>query len=130
MMEPPIAALLGTAVGAVAGLAGPLVGESLQAFRDRTKWRLDNQRDAYVNALQHLANLLNMQNDAQTTEFSAELSRTQASLGTVMIFCSESQRTKLAGALGSLSRVAQDRKGLPEIYDCIVSCARTDFRHR
>lgn len=55
MMEPPIAALLGTVVGGLAGLAGPLLGGSLQASRDKAKWRLDSQRDAYFSVLQHLS---------------------------------------------------------------------------
>lgn len=131
MMEPPIAALLGTAVGAVAGLAGPLVGGSLQAFRDRTKWRLDNQRDAYVNALQHLSNLMNAREQAaDNADFCAELSGAQASLGMVLIFCSERQRTKLIQALDSLSQARSGAQDLTKLYETIVGCARDDFRHR
>ena len=129
MMEPPIAALLGTAVGAVAGLAGPLVGGSLQAFRDRTKWRLDNQRDAYVNALQHLSNLINMRaQDAQPADVLAEVSRAQAALGMILIFCSEAQRARLSAALDALAENDESQE-LAKTYQTIVTCARNDLRH-
>lgn len=133
-MEPPIAALLGATVGGLAGLAGPLVGGSLQAARDKSKWRLDNQRDAYVNALQHLSLALNMRSSSgDANGFSEELSRAQAALGTVLIFCGETQREKLAETLESLGQLIDGTKDAPSIsaiYEAIVGCARRDFHHR
>jgi hypothetical protein len=131
MMEPPIAALLGTAVGALAGLAGPLVGGGLQAARDKTKWRLDNQRDAYMNALTHLSSALDIEPTADPDGFLAELSRAQAALGLALVFCSESQRIMLAKVVDALSRVPKN--SLPEIakiHAAVVNCARSDFHCR
>jgi hypothetical protein len=135
MMEPPIAALLGAALGGLAGIAGPLVGGSLQAARDKAKWRLDCQRDAYVNALQHLSAALNMRASSgpDDADFSAEVSRAQAALGTVLIFCGESQREKLAetlASLGQLSNGSRSPQEVAKIYEAIVHCARNDFHHR
>jgi hypothetical protein len=144
MMEPPIAALLGATVGGLAGLAGPLVGGSLQAARDKAKWRLDNQRDAYVGTLQHLSTALNMrpaQGDAP--DFLAEVTRAQASLAMALVFCSDSQRANLTEAIESLAHFVNgetsgDTSGSPrgsfaeltKIYAGIVACARRDFHHR
>ena len=134
MMEPPIAALLGAAVGSLAGLAGPLVGGTLQAARDKAKWRLDNQRDAYVNALQHLSTALNMRSsDANPAELAAELGQAQAAIGTILIFCSESERQKLIETLESIGQTVDGSKtggDVAKIYETIVDCARRDFRHR
>jgi hypothetical protein len=133
MMEPPIAALLGATVGGLAGLAGPLVGSSIQAVRDKAKWRLDNQRDAYVNALQHLASALNMPADASSADLSAELARAQAALGTVLIFCSESQRAGLTRTLEQLGASIDQPKGdaaIAKLYEAIVESARRDFHHK
>lgn len=144
MTEPPIAALLGATVGGLAGLAGPLVGGSLQAARDKAKWHLDNQRDAYVGALQHLCTALNMRSaQGDAPDLLAELTRAQASLGMVLIFCSESQRTKLTEAIESLAQfidgetsgdASRSVRGsfadLSKIHTAVVACARSDFRHR
>ena len=133
MMEPPIAALLGAAVGSLTGLAGPLVGSSIQAARDKTKWRLDNQRDAYVNALQHLSLALNMPATSEAADVSAELSHAQAALGTVLIFCSESQRARLTETLELLGTTINEEKNnstVAKLYEDIVECARRDFRHK
>lgn len=131
MMEPPIAALLGTAVGAFAGLAGPLVGGSLQAARDKTKWRLDNQRDAYMNALQHLSLALNLHPQDEAENFLAEVSRAQASLGMVLVFCSESQRAKLSEAIDALAAAPKSSVcEIARIHAAVVDCARNDFHRR
>jgi hypothetical protein len=133
MMEPPIAALLGATVGGIAGLAGPLVGSSIQAVRDKSKWRLDNQRDAYVNALQHLASALNMPADTSSGDVAAELGRAQAALGTVLIFCGESQRANLTRTLEQLGDSIDKPQGTAEIaklYEAIVESARRDFHHK
>lgn len=133
MMEPPIAALLGAAVGGLAGLAGPLLGGSLQAARDKAKWRLDNQRDAYINALQHVSQAFNIRSKADIAAFSAELSNAQAALGTVLIFCRDSQRECLATTLESIGQL-MDGPGaagdVSKIYEAIVTSARKDFHHR
>ena len=133
MMEPPIAALLGAAVGSLTGLAGPLVGSSIQAARDKTKWRLDNQRDAYVNALQHLASALNMPADAPAVDVSAELAKAQAAVGTVLLFCSESQLSGLTQTLERLGASIDEPKSgsnISKLYEAIVESARRDFRHK
>jgi hypothetical protein len=133
MMEPPIAALLGATVGTLAGLAGPLVSSSIQAARDRAKWRLDNQRDAYVNVLQHLSSAMNLPPDTTPGDMTAELARAQAAVGTVMIFCNESQREHLAKALEQIDatmKVTGSAPALAELYESIVECARRDFHHR
>jgi hypothetical protein len=133
MMEPPIAALLGATVGGIAGLAGPLVGSSIQAVRDRAKWRLDNQRDAYVNTLQHLATALNMPSGTAPDDLLAELGRAQAALGTVLIFCSESQRRSLTETmerLGASFDRPKNNADVAKLYEAIVECARRDFRHK
>ena len=133
MMEPPVAALLGAAVGSLAGLAGPLVGGTLQAVRDKAKWRLDNQRDAYVNALQHLSTALNLRSAASPAEFAAELGQAQAAIGTILIFCSDAERQRLIEALESIGQAIDGNKSgadVAKIYETIVDCARRDFRHR
>jgi hypothetical protein len=51
-------------------------------------------------------------------------------LGTVLIFCSESQRAKLTNALESLADACGQGAALSKLYEDIVTCARDDFRHR
>jgi cell division protein ZapA (FtsZ GTPase activity inhibitor) len=63
----------------------------------------------------------------------AELARAQAALGTVMIFCNESQHDHLAQAMERIDatmKSPEDTPAVAELYESIVACARRDFRHR
>ena len=58
-MDAAVAGLIGAAIGAVAGMAGTLITNYLQAKQEHAKWIRDKRVEAYSNAIRYLVRALN-----------------------------------------------------------------------
>ncbi len=109
-MDSSIAGLIGAGIGALAGMAGTVIGQYMQSRRDQRSWLLDKKEDTYSNTLRYLSKVVNRRSQItangkailsidDTSLWFNDVSEAQAWMTSLTIYCSEGVRTKICEAL-------------------------------
>lgn len=105
-MDSGVAGLIGAGIGALAGVAGTLITNHLQAKQERLKWLRDKRVESYSNTIRYLTRALNKRSEISidsgslvtvmgknvTKEWFDDLSEALAWFSSLSIYCSESQQ--------------------------------------
>lgn len=121
-MDAAIAGLIGTAIGAVAGMAGTLITTYLQAKQEHAKWIRDKRVEAYSNTIRYLVRALNKRShlaieggtctsvmgEDVIKEWFDDLSEILAWLSAVSIYCSKNQQSQIAYTIQIVNKAVCD----------------------
>lgn len=102
-MDSAIAGLSGAGIGALAGMTGTIIAQTLQSRREHQKWLLTRKEDAYSNSLRHLLRVLNRRSiltadglailgKDEVPEWFTDITEAQAALTSLMIYCAPDVR--------------------------------------
>lgn len=105
-MDSAIAGLIGAGIGAVAGMFGAIMTQSLQSKNDRRKWLLSKKEEAYSSSIRFLLKSLNRRSKITATGISVlaqnempdwfiDLSEAQAWVSSLTIYASSETRESI-----------------------------------
>jgi hypothetical protein len=151
-MDSGVAGLIGAGTGALAGIAGTLITNHLQARQERLKWLRDRRVESYSNAIRYLTRTLNkrsslsIENGSVITvmgkdvvkEWFDDLSEALVWLSSLSIYCSESQQKEIVKSFRAVDQAVSDfvnstsqqsnlQNVISSVLDSIVECARKDI---
>lgn len=109
-MDSTVAGLIGAGIGAVAGMVGTIIGQTMQSQRDHNKWQLSKKEEAYSNTLRYLLKVLNRRSQITADgivfiskehlpQWFQDISEAQAWMTSLTIVCSSDVR----GTINSVS---------------------------
>jgi gas vesicle protein len=147
-----IAGLIGAAIGALAGVAGALISQPMQARATQERAFQSKKEEAYSSTLRYLLRVQNRRSGAApeqgftyiTKEWIKELFddmvEAQSWASSLTIYCSESQRETVKRVSHDLNEVVahyasgalpqEANEGMSEFrnfYETILACAREDI---
>jgi hypothetical protein len=151
-MDSSVAALVGAATGALAGVSGPIVSGAVENKREIKRWFLDSEKAAYVAAINSLSRAMYPMStynqygvalaEKDGSLWLGELVQSQAAIATLTAFCTDSVRANIEKALNASIEAIEsvretpkpgeapafDLAGLFTAYGLVVESARDDLR--
>lgn len=151
-MDSGVAGLIGADIGAVAGIAGTLITNHLQAKQERLKWLRDKRVEAYSNTIRYLTRALNKRSSISIEtgtlvtimgqdvikEWFDDLSEALVWLSSLSIYCSENQQKEIINAFRVVEQAVSDlitsdsrpfnlQSVISSVLDSVIECARRDI---